>query len=339
MREPGLDGRRPRDIATALALVLAGGAADAAQAAATWSVEVAPVHVEVTGHDQHVLTARQAGGGAEQVELETDAALGYRAHVLWDRASVWDYGLDFFIHRTDQGVGPLRVAAASAAERRDFEVPHRGFASTGPGQTLYFQTLEDTTVELWVADVYARRELVTRGGRSLALLVGLRNADFDNDYRAIAGLGDVGGVRIDASSNYSRMMGPVAGLSATLERGRHTWIGDLRQSVVFGDVELTRTLRDFAGPPEPFAVGPEEVPPGPASERLSTTDSITVPMTDLALAWRLRLGERWALGVSLGGTAWWDLAVPPGVVPGRADALEETTLVTYALGATLRYTF
>ena len=339
MRETGLGRRARRGATIALALVLAAGAAGPAQAAGTWSVEVAPVYVEVTGHDQHVLTARRTGGDAEAVELETDAALGYRASALWDRDSAWDYGLDFFIHRTDQGAGPRRVAAASAAERRDFEVPNRSFASAGPGQTLYFQTLEDTTVELWVADVFARRELAPRGGRALALLLGLRNADFDNDYRAIAGLGDVGGVRIDASSNYSRMMGPMAGLSATLERGRHTWIGDLRQSVVFGDVELTRTLRDFAGPPEPFAVGPEEVPPGPASERLSETESITVPMTDLALAWRLRLGERWALGASLGGTAWWDLAVPPGVVPGRAESLEETTLVTYALGVTLRYTF
>jgi hypothetical protein len=338
MRDTDLDRRRARGATAALALVLAGGAAHGAQAD-TWSVEVAPVYVEVTGHDQHVLTARQAGGGAEAVELETDAALGYRAAALWNRDSAWDYGLDFFIHRTDQGTGPLRVAAAGAADRRDFEVPHRSFTSTGSGQTLYFQTLEDTTVELWVADVYVRRALRTRDGRSLALLLGLRNADFDNDYRAIAGLGDVGGVRIDASSNYSRMMGPVAGLSATLERGRHTWTGDLRGSVVFGDVELTRTLRDFAGPPEPFAVAPEEVPPGPASERLSTTDSITVPMTDLALAWRFRLGARLGFGASLGATAWWDLAVPPGVVPGRADALEETTLVSYALGATLRYTF
>ena len=60
---------------------------------------------------------------------------------------------------------------------------------------------------------------------------------------------------------------------------------------------------------------------------------------DLRLAWRYSLGERWSLGASLDATAWFDLAVPPGVVPERPDALEETTLVTYGLGATLGFRF
>jgi hypothetical protein len=84
-------------------------------------------------------------------------------------------------------------------------VPHRSFGSQEPGEVLYYQTLEDTTVELWVVDLYARRQIAASGGRSLALLFGLRNSDFDNDYRAIAGIETVGGTRIDASSNYSRL--------------------------------------------------------------------------------------------------------------------------------------
>jgi hypothetical protein len=204
---------------------------------------------------------------------------------------------------------------------------------------LYFQVLEDTTVELWVVDLYARRQLVASEGRSLALLLGLRNSDFDNDYRAIAGIEAVGGTRIDASSNYSRLSGPLAGLAATLARGRHSLVADLRQSVVFGDVELTRTLRDFTGPPGPFAGPPEEVPPGPIQARLATTENITVPMTDLRLAWTVALGERWTLGASAGGTVWWDLAVPPGVVPDRPDALETTDLVTYDVSASAGFRF
>jgi hypothetical protein len=167
----------------------------------------------------------------------------------------------------------------------------------------------------------------------------LRNADFDNDFRAIAGIEGVGGTRIDASSNYSRMIGPLAGLVATFERGRQAFTTELRAAVVFGDIELSRGLRDFEGPPGPFAGPPEELPPSVEVERLSTTDSITVPMTDLRLAWRLGLGERWTVGASLAATAWWDLAVPPGVTPARPDAREETTLVTYGLGATLGFRF
>ena len=333
--EPATDPRR-RAIAIASALALTAIATDAH--AATWSFEVAPVYVEVTGHDQHVLTVRRAGH-EEQVELETDSALGYRAAVLYERGGAWAYGLDFFIHRTDQGAGPRRESSTGPADPLAYEIPHRGFGSTGEDEILYFQTLEDTTVELWVGDLYARRRIGGGEGRTLAFLVGLRNADFDNDYRAIAGVEDVGGTRVDASSNYSRMMGPLAGLVVTLGRGRHSFTADLRQSFVLGDIELSRTLRDFVGPPGAFGGAPEDVPPGPELERIATTDEITVPMTDLRVAWRYRLGERWQVGASVEGTAWWDLAVPPGVVPDRPDALEETTLVTYGLGATLGYTF
>jgi hypothetical protein len=333
-------GRRPRPRLGRVgwALALAVGAASEASAGA-WSVAVEPVHVEVTGHDQHVLTDRQ-GSRTDVRELATDSALGYRAALLYDRGGAWAYGLDFFIHRTDQGLGPLRVSAASSAagDRRVFAVPTRSFTSTGPGELLFFQTLEDTTVELWVLDLYARRAM-GGGDGPLALLVGLRNADFDNDLRAIAGREGVGGTRIDASSNYSRMMGPMVGLAATLARGGHTFGVELRQSVVFGDIELTRTRRDFVGPPGPFAGPPEEVPPGLDPQRLAFSDDIAVPMSDLRLAWDVRLGEHWFLGASVGGTAWWELAVPPGVDPDRPNEREETTLLTYGAGLHVGFGF
>ncbi len=304
--------------------------------AGTWSVQVAPAYVAVEGHDPDVLAVRRAAGG-EGVTLETDEALGYRAAVLWDRGP-WAYGLDFFIHRTDQAAGPLQVVAAGGGTA-GLELPHRSFTSTGPGQALYYRTLEDTTVELWVLDLYARRRLAARGRWSPTLIFGVRNADFDNDYRAIAGLGDVGGTRLDASSNYSRMMGPLVGVAALLERGRHRLGADLRQSVVFGDIELKRTLRDFSGPPGPFAGPPEEVPAVAERHRIATTDDITLPMTDLRLWWEMKLGASWTIGANAGATAWFDLAVPPGVDPGRPDDLEETTLVTYDLAMTVRWAF
>jgi hypothetical protein len=328
------DGIR-RLLATVTGRVAALATRDPVEArAGAWSVEAAATYVDVQGHDPRVLAVRRQGA-AEAVALETDTALGYRAAVLYDRGP-WAYGLDFFIHRADQSAGPLRVDAAGQPV---FEVPHRSFAPRGAGEALYFQTLEDTTVELWVLDLYARRRLWAGDGRSLALVFGLRNADFDNDYRAIAGIADVAGVRLDASSNYSRLSGPLVGLAATLTRGRHSWSADLRQAAVLGDIELTRELRDFTGPPGAFAGPPEELPPGPVQERLAKTDDITVPMTDLRLAWTVALGERWALETSLGATAWWDLAVPPGVDPARPAALETNDLVTYDLAAGLRFTF
>lgn len=331
--------REPRRLLGAvLGPILAVGASAAAGAGeGSWTVELQSVYVQVEGHDQHVLTVRRPGG-TEQENLETDDALGYRAAVLYDRGR-WAYGLDFFIHRTDQGLGPLSEAAGGPGAPVVYELPHRSFVSTGPDEMLYYQTLEDTTVELWVLDLYASRELGAADGSPWAVLLGVRNADFDNDFRAIAGLDDVGGTRLDASSNYSRMIGPMAGLALTVDRGRHTFEADLRLSVVFGDIELSRTLRDFEGPPGPFAGPPEEVPPVPIQESLHETDSIEVPMADLVLAWSLRLGEQWSLGVRFDGTAWSDLAVPPGVVPDRPDQREETTLVTWGLAATVGLRF
>jgi hypothetical protein len=302
-----------------------------------WRVEVEPVYVEVSGHDQHVLTQRR-GTAADTEELDTDSALGYRAALLHDRGR-WAYGLDFFIHRTDQSAGPLGASATGPTQPLTFEVPHHSFPSTGPDEVLFFRTLEDTTVELWVLDLDARRAIGAGEGGPWTVLFGLRNADFDNDYRAIAGIDGVGGTRIDASSNYSRMMGPLVGVAFDADRGRHSLAAELRLAVVFGDIELSRTLRDFEGPPGAFAGPPEEVPPGMNVQRLATTDSIEVPMTGLRLAWRWRLGERWFLGSALDATTWSDLAVPPGVVPDRPDALEETTLVTYGLGLTLGLRF
>jgi hypothetical protein len=327
--------RRPVPAVAILAGALGQVAAAVAQAP-SWGVELVPVYTEVTGHDAHVLTVLEAGRGGA-VELATEAALGYRAAVR-HRRGAWAYGLDFFIHRTDQSADPIELEPAGTGELR-FELPGRSFAAGATGEPLYFRTLEDTTVELWVADLSARRRLGARPDRGWSVLFGLRNADFDNDYRAIAGRGALGGVRIDASSNYSRLLGPLVGLAGERSFGRHALAADLRQSWVRGDVELTRTLLDFEGPPAPFAVPPEAVPEGLERERLDFADTISVPMTDLRLAWRFALGESWAL-VALGeATAWWDLAVPPGVVPGRADAREEVDLVTYGLGVGLHYRF
>lgn len=329
------NGARRHCVAGALVLAFVVAVADRADGA-TWSFELLPIQVEVDGHDPRVLVERGAAGPAA-VALETDAALGYGLAARLDREG-WSFGLDFFIHRTDQSQGPLARAAAGEDAPVTFEIPHRRFVSTGPDEALYFRTLEDTTVELWVLDLYGRRGL--GGGASpWSVLLGVRNADFDNDYRAIAGLGEAGGTRLDASSNYGRMIGPTAGLGFAVERGRHTLAGDLRAAVVFGDIELKRTLRDFEGSPGPFAVGPEEVPPAPVAEPIQVTDSIEVPMGDLRFAWRVRLGEHWSLGARADATAWSGLAVPPGVDPAHPDRREETTLVTWGLGATIGFEF
>ena len=270
--------------------------------------------------------------------LDSEGALGYRAVVETGReGSGW--GLDFLIFRTDQSVGPLAAAAGGASGRLELEAADRDFVSTSPGESLYFQTLEDTTIELWSLDLRHRRRLAASESGSLDLLLGLRNADFDNDYRAVVGIEGSGGRRIDASSNYGRMLGPLVGLAAGFERGRHEVRGRLGQAIVWGEVELTNRWREFAGPKEPFAGPPEEVPAGDVQGVFGTTRDLAVPMSDLELGWRYRLSETWSLGATARAAAWWNLAVPPGVVPGAGGdrALHETTIVLYGVGLTVRW--
>ena len=167
--------------------------------------------------------------------------------------------------------------------------------------------------------------------------LGLRAADFDNDYRAVAGIEGVGGLRLDASSNYDRMHGPLVALSGAIERGRNRFEGYLGQAVVFGDVQLSSGLREFAGPP---TLDVDAEFPAIRSERFNQVESVTIPMTELRLKWRFRLTDHIALGAGGFFAAWTDLAVPPGVEAGSTlDTLDENTLELFGAsgGVTVRF--
>lgn len=314
-------------LAVALALVLAGGAAGAARAAdGGWTVELQPVYMELSGHDQHVLTV--AGpDGRSSVELDTDSGPAYRGELLYDRGR-WSWGLELFWFSTSQGV-PDRTATAGS-----FEVVDRSFTADEPGEVLFYRVLEDTDVAMWTADLFARRTLREGPGRSLDVLVGIRNADFDNDYRAVVGIDGVAGRRLDASSNYGRMIGPLVGLAGTYRLGRSTIDVHLGQSVVLGDVELSSRARELTGP---FGEAPSFV----GDERFRTDDDVTIPITELRVQWTYGLTEHLALGVGVDGAAWWDVPVPPGVVPGDAgiETLHENTLVLAGGAAVLKVEF
>ncbi|HEX9799367.1 MAG TPA: hypothetical protein VGC00_04255 [Thermoanaerobaculia bacterium] len=314
----------------AAALLPAASAADDG-----WAVAVEAVQLELAGHDRHVLTDRatDAAGAASEstLDLETESALGYRAEIRYGRGR-WSYGLDFLIHRTSQDAGP-RIGAATAGGSRTFLVGGGQVVSDDPAERLYYERLEDTTVELWTLDLYASRALASGPRGELRWLVGLKTADFDNDYRAVAGIEETGGLRLDAASNYDRMHGPLVGLAGDRERGRHRFTGFLGQSVVTGDVELSSQAREFVGPPSREVDAPiAEI----SSTRFRTTKSETIPITELRLAWRIRLGGRFAVGLGAFASRWWDVSVPPGVVAGAAlDTLDESTIELYGLAASL----
>ena len=226
-----------------LSIILALGAAPPIAAAdSEWSLLLEPMIMDAYGHDPHILTVREfALGGTPTaitetpVTLETDSGLAYRFELQYARDD-WTLGLDFFWFNTSQG-RPSRTAAADGPagpiEQIDFEVADRVFTSDDPGEALVFGVLEDTDLIAWTVDLYAIKTLMETPESGLELQLGLRNADFDNDFHSVTALENVSGSLIDASSNYPRMIGPLLGLSGDLHFGRNLIRGYLGQSVVF----------------------------------------------------------------------------------------------------------
>jgi hypothetical protein len=172
--------------------------------------------------------------------------------------------------------------------------------------------------------------------------LGLRNADFDNDYRAVVGIVDSGGRRIDASSNYGRLMGPLVGLVGEIDQGRGHFKWYIGQSLVFGEAELTHRARDFSGPLETAVPIEGEIATAFADIGFRALQDVAIPITEFRLGWSYRLTRRLELGAGMNVSAWWDVPVPPGVVPsaaGGSTQLLENTIVYSGLSGTLEIAF
>ncbi len=325
--------RSPAAALTALLLLFpVAGEARAQVPAPGWTVGFEPLYVEPRGHDQHVLTIHRTDAGSQQttkraVTLDTEAGAAYRGLLRYSTGR-WALGADFFWFATSQATGDPNAAGASAAELAAFEVADRRFTSTAPSEVLFHRILEDTDVALWTLDLLGSRVLSQTDATRVALSAGVRFADFDNDYRAVAGLEGVEGVRFDASSNYGRMTGPLLGLDGDWRIGRAALSGGLTQAVVLGQVELTGVSREFTGPsdaPLNFVSG----------ERLEGLHDVAIPITEVRLRATYRVLDRVALAGGLRASTWWDVTVPPGVRPveNGDETLHENTLVFFGVGA------
>ncbi len=326
-----------------VALALAAGAP--ALAGASWSVSLEPLYVSAHGHDQHVLTVREGDLGATPstesraaVLLKTNGNLAPRLVVRWERAR-WTFGADVFWFVTKHALSGRSASATGGGDRVAFEVADRSFVSTAPSELLSFQILEDTELATWTVDLYALRTLAETPSSKLELQLGMRNADFDNDYRAVVGIVGDGGRRIDASSNYGRMIGPLVGLVGTIERGRSRFEGYLGQSLVFGEAELTNRARDFRGALESAVPVEGEIDTAFTDIRFRALNDVAIPISEFRLGWRYRLGKRFQLGAGVNVSAWWDVPVPPGVIPstaGSSTQLLENTIVYSGLSAAIQ---
>ena len=320
-----------------LLISLVGVDADRAEES-RWSLRLEPMVVAAHGHDQHVLTVHEIDldpptrDTATAVTLDTESGLAYRFEVRYDRGE-WGLGLDFFWFDTTQGRPSRRASAGGTGglEEVVFEAADRAYSSAGPGEVLFFNVLEDTDIATWTVDLYGTKGLI-EGSRSLELQFGLRNADFDNDYHAAVGIDGVAGSLIDASSNYGRMMGPLIGLSGEVPLGKSTLRVHLGQSVVLGSAELSRTIADFDGP----LVDPPSIL---AEESFHDDQDVAIPITELRIGWLYPVTRRISLGAAANVSTWWDVPVPPGVVPFAGDKFHENTISYVGVGVAAKFEF
>jgi hypothetical protein len=292
------------------------------------------------GHDQHVLTIHEIDLGAMPpvdnttgVNLETDSGLTYRGEFRYSKAR-WAVGVDLFWFIVPQGAPNLSASADGTIDEVVYEIADRSYTSSGPDEVLYYSVLEDTDLAMWTADLYGLRTLAEGEKSAVHLQFGLRFADFDNDYRAVVGVDGVGGTRLDASSNYGLMMGPIVGLAGDFEIGRHRIVGYLGQSLVLGTPELTSRAREFTGD---FG----ETPAFTSDETFRVEQDAAIPVTDVRLSWTYRVTKLLSLGLGTNTSVWWDVPVPPGVIPieGGNAVLHENTIVLFGVSGAVVLSF
>ncbi len=333
--------------ATSVAVVSMGAASSAAIGAeeSEWTLLLEPMYMDAFGHDRQVLLVRQLDLDAAlstdistPVALDTEATLVNRFTLQYSRASWedWTAGFDLIFFGTAQG-RPSRTAAADgpggSIDQVLFEVADRSFESNDLDETLYFDVLTDTDLEIWTMDLYGIKTLAQTPERSIRLLLGLRNADFDNDYHGIAGIESVNGSLIDASSNYERMMGPLIGLVGEVKIGESSLTGYVGQSVVFGSANLSRVIGDFVGPAG-------EEPAFVAQESFRRKQDVSIPITELRITWLYPITRRFSLGATVNASVWSDVPVPPGIVPGiSGGGNNRNTIDFFGVGAALEYRF
>ncbi len=333
-----------RFTATIIAVIMMGAASGSAVGAENgeWTLLLEPMYMDAFGNDRQVLNVRQldldatpATDTGTPVALDTEGSLTNRITLQYSRTNweEWTVGLDVIFFAAPQG-RPARTAAADGPsgpiDQVVFEVADRNFVSNDPNEALSFNVLTDTDLAAWTADVYGIKTLAGTSKRQLRMLLGLRNADFDNDYHGITGIEGVNASLIDASSNYDRMLGPLVGVIGEIQLGRNTLTGYIGQSVVFGSTNLSRTISDF--------IGPAEAPTILAQESFRRKLDVSIPITEFRITWLHPISRRFSLGVTANASIWSDVPVPPAIVPGVAGGgFDKNTIVFFGLGAAVEF--
>jgi hypothetical protein len=305
-----------------------------------WKVQLEPMVVSVYGHDQHVLNVHEIDFGPPAVDdttavtLDVESSFAMRAGVQRS-FNQWGWGIDYFTIITSQKANSLTAAVEGPLGTIDeviFQAAGRSHTSTDPSEVLFYDVLTDTDLAIWTVDLYGTRVLADKANSGIQLQFGVRLADFDNDYFAVFGEEDVDGTFVGASSNYSRLTGPLVGLTGEIRRGKNSIQGYIGQSLVIGSATVFNSYDDFTGS--------VDSPTIVAQETFRKDLDVGIPITEFRLKWTYTVTKNVALGLGANTSVWWDVAVPPGVIPtGGTTDFHENTVVLFGLVGAVDLTF
>lgn len=307
-----------------------------------WLIRLEPIYMSVYGQDQHVLNIHRINYDtypAEQyttgITLNTNSGTSIAGEFRYGKGH-WAGGVDFWVLYTSQNT-PDQVDFAGGSDGSEmvvYEVAGREYTSTDSSQRLYFRTRTDTALQVWTLNLYGMRNLLEEPDSAIRLQMGVKIADFDNDYRAVVGIEGMGGTMLDASSNYSLMLGPLVSLLGEFRVGRSRFEGYFSQSFVIGDVEQTSGSSDFL---EQFTGDEADL----SYDVFAQKREVGVPISEFRLKWIYELGRHIGLGLGANTSVWWDIPVPPRVNPSQEDGdmLHENSVIFFGLLASLEYRF
>ena len=104
--------------------------------------------------------------------------------------------------------------------------------------------------------------------------------------------------------------------------------------MLLGSAELSGRAHGLTGP---FVDTPAYV----TDESFRAEMDVAIPTTELRIKWTYRATDLLSFGVGTNVSSWWDVPVPPGVIPieDGTESLHENTIVFFGMLAAVELTF
>jgi hypothetical protein len=293
----------------------------------SWDLEIQLLNLSVYGNDPRIATVidRQLDGSvvtesATGFDLGLDSDVAFRLRVgrtgpkwSWMVTALYFDGPDSHIM-----LGPYTSDEASGIETEVVaEELNRSAVAPQPG-TGDLNFIAQTHFLHSHLDVAAVRRISEGDGAALGLVMGARFSWYTDRVvqnlfqRSASGWG----VSQFGEAESGVLAGPALGARVVTGGPRHRLEASLLQTVVFGEVSFRSTTAEIGANARQSA--------------LSANNIHSIPITDLELAWKYRLGRKFTFGVGMYASMWWEVPNAPARAAGSDFATDRSSTVTVA---------